>query len=131
MARKALEQFAEELVDLSNRAAQAFMIARDWRLRKTHFLLEELAEVTKGLAFRSEIVALTGLADLAYAVTRTAVAFDLPLTDGFEAVHAANMTVATEGNGSVGRVVDTKDVLMRYRASQQEAKARAAEGTGL
>lgn len=133
MARKALEHFAREMLDLSNRSGQAFVLSQDTRLRKAHFIIEELAALLKALAFRSEIAVLSALAELTYAVTRAAVVFDLPLTDGFEEVHSANMAIATEGknNGSADQRADIRGVLTRYRTSQQEAKAREVGRTGL
>lgn len=109
------------------------MLSQDTRLRKAHFIIEELAALLKALAFRSEIAVLSALAELTYAVTRAAVVFDLPLTDGFEEVHSANMAIATEGknNGSADQRADIRGVLTRYRVSQQEAKANASKGTGL
>lgn len=141
MATSALLHFAGELVDISSRAAEAFMLSRDRRLLRLHLLAEELGELARALGYRSEVATVDALADIAYVNTGTALAFDLPLTDAFEEVHASNMTKTPDatkhaegksGKGADYRPADLKGVLARYRASQRDTKKITRKGsTGL
>jgi len=75
----------------------------DERYNRLHLIIEETAELA--VAFHRgcdpndeedrldyETAVLDALADLAYVVIGSAVAFDLPLANGFSEVHASNMT---------------------------------------
>lgn len=64
----------------------------DDRLMRGHLMMEELAESLNAMADGDEAALLDGLADLKYVTHGTAVAFDLPLEEAFEEVHASNMT---------------------------------------
>ncbi len=55
-------------------------------------MVEELAEVAKGLGDSDEVELLDGLSDLTYVVVGTAVAYDMPLSESFMEVHRSNMT---------------------------------------
>lgn len=57
-------------------------------------MLEELGELIQALAESDREGAMDGLADLAYVVTGTAVAYGVPLTEAFAEVHRSNMTKA-------------------------------------
>jgi predicted HAD superfamily Cof-like phosphohydrolase len=77
--------------------------AFDERYNRLHLILEETAELAAALAtgcdpnddesrLNYETAVLDALADLTYVVFGSAVAFDLPLANGFSEVHASNMT---------------------------------------
>ncbi len=86
--------------DVANRFEP--MGAYDERFNRLHLIAEELAELGEALArgcdgtpedrLNYETAVLDALADLTYVVFGSAVAFDLPLANGFSEVHASNMT---------------------------------------
>jgi hypothetical protein len=78
----------------------------DDRVLRTHLMLEELGESLQALAARDERLLFDGLVDLLYVLVGTAVAYDLPLAEGFEEVHASNMTKSRQNTGK-GRMCKT------------------------
>lgn len=68
-------------------------------LVRTHLIAEELSELSLGLAERDLTKVADAVADLAYVVVGTAVAFGLPLASLFEEVHRSNMTKAVRRPG--------------------------------
>ena len=59
---------------------------------RVHLMIEELSELTTALADGNRLALLDALADLAYVVIGTAIAYGLPLSKAFEEVHRSNMT---------------------------------------
>lgn len=67
----------------------------DLRIMRSWLMVEELGEVLEALANQDEVALLDGLADLMYVIIGTAVQFNLPLAEAFDAIHASNMTKAS------------------------------------
>ncbi len=65
---------------------------KDPRAMRAWLMAEELTEVLDALSEQDEVALLDGLADLLYVLIGTAVQFDLPLAEAFDAVHESNMT---------------------------------------
>lgn len=59
---------------------------------RAHLVLEEAAEMVQAIADGDRLALLDALADLAYVVAGTAVAYGLPLAEAFAEVHRSNMT---------------------------------------
>lgn len=64
----------------------------DVRLMRAWLMVEELGEVLDALFKQDDVELMDGLADLMYVVIGTAIQFDLPLAEAFDAVHESNMT---------------------------------------
>lgn len=96
------------LADLADAAAQtsSAILAQDvmdddLRIARAQLMIEELSEVIQAMSTRDEVEFADGLADLLYVVIGTAVAFDIPLAQLYEEVHASNMTKDIGGHKPV------------------------------
>mgnify|MGYP003668595895 CR=1 FL=1 len=69
----------------------------DLRISRAHLIVEELAELIRGMAAKDVIETSDGIADLAYVVAGTAAAFGLPLEALCDEVHASNMSKEMDG----------------------------------
>lgn len=78
---------------------------RNLELARARYMLEELSETFDALAKGDSVGVLDGLADLAYVVVGTAIAFGLPLAEAFGEVHRSNLTkggLTAAGKGGKG-----------------------------
>jgi hypothetical protein len=66
----------------------------DLRFLRCHLIVEELSELMIALGETDRVATLDALCDLAYVVVGCAVAFGLPLDEGFREVHRSNMSKA-------------------------------------
>jgi len=66
----------------------------DPRFARTQLMIEELGETILGLAHCDEQETLDGLSDLAFVTIGTAIAFGLPIAEGFDEVCDSNLTKA-------------------------------------
>jgi len=69
----------------------------DLRVARLNLIVEECAELAEALLARDKALVLDALADLAYVVVGTAVAYGLPLEAAFDEVHRSNMTKEADG----------------------------------
>ena len=69
----------------------------DLRVARLNLIVEEAAELAEAMHNRDAVAMADAVADLAYVVVGTAVAYGLPLERLFEEVHASNMTKDVSG----------------------------------
>lgn len=72
----------------------------DMRAFRVRLILEETAELLEALENRDKVATADALADLAYVVVGTAVAYGIPVGAVIEEVHRSNMTKDPAGPGS-------------------------------
>jgi predicted HAD superfamily Cof-like phosphohydrolase len=122
-----LARAATMLSLLSNETKGMYRANRkDERLMRAQLMLEELAEVLRGLAENNEEATLDGLADLAYVTEGTATTFGLPLGWAFDEVHRSNMSKGevkhadgVKGKGDGYQPPQILKLLQRFRALQR------------
>ncbi len=94
---------------------------------RLQLMVEELGEVANALGLVDEVGLLDGLSDLTYVVVGTAVAYDMPLSQGFDEVHRSNMTkdfknddhaFGKKGKGANFSQPDLKGIIERYQAAK-------------
>ena len=115
---------AAHLKVLSSQAKNHFKGTSDGRWLRVELMLEELAEVIKGMADGNEVETLDGLIDLVYVTVGTLNALDLPFESAFAEVHASNMSkhsgaalhTGDKGKGPDFVPADMAKVLSHHRA---------------
>ncbi len=97
----------------------------DVRLMRAWLMIEELGEALDALAEQDEVALLDALADLMYVVIGTAIQFDLPLAEAFNAVHESNMSKEPLTPMKIGykdvpsyKPPDLMKILEKYRCKQ-------------
>ena len=121
---RALTDFSSLLTDISEYLESRS--GEDPRVLRAHLIAEETAEIFAALSKRDEVELLDALADSIYVVAGTATTFDLPLAEGFDAVHASNMLKAVRGQedvrlrnkGEHWKAPDLAKVLSDYRTAR-------------
>ncbi len=129
MAAEECRTTAYELKALSTYLKGRYKVLKDLRLMRMQLMVEELGEVAHALGLTDEVNLLDGLADLTYVVVGTAVAYDMPLSEGFMEVHRSNMTkdfknddhaFGKKGKGEQFSPPDLKGVLDLYKIAKGE-----------
>jgi predicted HAD superfamily Cof-like phosphohydrolase len=73
-------------------AYQRYQETKDVRWLRASLIVEEASEIMRALANCDKVETLDGLADLLYVTFGTALVFELPVCEAFDAVHQSNMT---------------------------------------
>ena len=93
-----LRAHAENMHDASTMLKHMAKAGSSVRCKRAELIVEEAAEVLSALSVGNSIDLADALADLAYVVYGTAVAFAIPLESVFREVHRSNMTKDTNAN---------------------------------
>ena len=103
-------------------------VDKDYRLIKTHLILEEVSELTEAIMRGDEEATLDALADSIYVIIGAAITFDLPLAEAFNEVQRSNMSKTVNGGsdprladkGATYSPPDLVGILARYRERQNQ-----------
>ncbi len=89
---KYLRDTANVMLRVAKKMEDAMSNEQDPRFLRTQLMIEELGETILGLANCDEVETLDGLSDLTFVTTGTAIAFGLPIVEGFDEVCDSNLT---------------------------------------
>lgn len=89
-----LKVYATELKSLAVQLERDYWTINDLRLLRAHLVVEEAAELLDALGRAERVGVLDALCDLLYVTFGCALAFGLPIEEGFAEVHRSNMTKA-------------------------------------
>lgn len=102
----------------------------DARYLRMHLIIEEATEFCRACQAGDEVMAFDALIDLLYVTLGTAVQFQWPLQEGFDEVHASNMTKQKQSSdphsarvrdkGSNYRPPNLEPILASYRKVREE-----------
>lgn len=87
-----LKVLATEVKNVAVQLERRWWISQDLRALRAHLVAEETAELLDALGRKSRVDALDALCDLLYVTFGCALAFGLPIEEGFAEVHRSNMT---------------------------------------
>lgn len=116
-----VKEIARACLETADTILKARMPDADLRLARLQLIIEEVGELAKAMHERDEIELADALADLAYVVVGTAVAYGMPLKALFHEVHRSNMTKTVGGHkpwkGEEFSAPRIAEVLARHRVS--------------